>query len=488
MDQLPVEVYQYIFKYLEIVDLFDLRLVNKRFNNIVSEFSVKELIFQTGYKFRYNWAFSRRPINYLNVIPAAKQFVLRSGLFRCKGLRYLKISQFHKSRGMKLSHINSFVNLIQLEVDAGMYSSNDHLLNLPKLKVLSFSISYVSKKPGLLFDLPKLEMLDLDCTLHGVTFKYPQTIKQLKVQKCEPMMNVFRNVERFECFHLNNIDPTKQLDLFAIFPQMNELLIEEDRNNRLRQIIAEKASLEKHQVKIYYRSLECLDDEDLKRYRYKDYYLSNYTLDQHFKMYQRLADNLSFVEVMDFGILTRLFAATPIDFFDKYTNINKLFVRGRENQERFLSFIGRCTNLGFLSINDAHFDQSFYERLPAVAVILRELYIESADRAYGAQLNVDFVCRMKSLRIFNSNLELAPDEIQKVCGPQAGHLSEVGFALNRNLVHVERTIDDKYFLKNEGGLKLFNEEIDLNTLTVWLEFLKKEEKTTRSAFKKMRKV
>lgn len=281
MDRLPLELFQLIFQNLEITELFDLRLVNKRLNYAVSEFRMKELIFATNYQYRFNWSFSRQSINHLNVLPVTKQFILRSDQFNTKSLRFLKINlSSHKYRGVKLSNINQFVHLTQLEIDAGCYSADDCLLSLPNLKVLCFAIAGVRQTPGFTLDLPNLEKLDV-LDLYGVTVKHPLTVKHLKCQYMEPNLACFKNIELLECFHLTNPGPkSKNLDLLTIFPQLKQLLVEKDPNKGLKQIIAEKARLEKLDLKIYFRSLECLTYDDLKTYREKSYYLDYYTLDQ----------------------------------------------------------------------------------------------------------------------------------------------------------------------------------------------------------------
>lgn len=45
-------------------------------------------------------------------------------------------------------------------------------------------------------------------------------------------------------------------------------------------------------------------------------------LDQHFKMYPKLADNLDFVDELDFSLLTCRFRSIPIDFFEKVSLLN----------------------------------------------------------------------------------------------------------------------------------------------------------------------
>ena len=485
MDALPVELYQEIFVYLELADVFNLRLVNKRLKGVVSLYRVKELIFETGYKYRYNWSFNRQPINYLNVLPSAKQFILRSAWFDTCGLRSLKISLArHRCYRVKLSHINNLVDLCQLEIDASVYDPEDNQLVLPQLKALSFSIAGVDELPGLLLDLPKLEQLDLCCSMHGLTFKHPQTVRQLKVVRYEPMLNIFRNVERLEWFYFElDESDDKKLNLFETYPQLTELAVEQDKYDDLYGVIVQRDRLEKHELKIYYRSLECLSGKELYTYKSKDYYISCYTLQQHFKHYQRLANDLHFVNEMEYSTMIRKFGSMPLDFFEKYTNIQKLYVVGYTNPERFLKFIGNCRNLGLLSIVGT-FDQTFYDRLPSVST-LNELHIdERGSRSHDGSFDLRFVFRMDRLQVFHTNLRLTTKQVRLLCGTPAKRLGEVAFHVNRCRLQVQRTSDARYRLKNASGD--IDKMLNLDSLIASLENLKKDEKITRSKVKRMR--
>lgn len=170
----------------------------------------------------------------------------------------------------------------------------------------------------------------------------------------------------------------------------------------------------------------------------------------------------------------------------QYPNINKLFLHGRTDQKRFLSFIAGCANLGYLSISHSELDNAFYDQLPGIAMLIELHIIESNDDRSWADLDTGFVCRMKSLRVFNSNLQLNTTEVRRLCSSEAGHLEKFGVAANGNVLHVERTHEEKCCLKNENNLKLFNEEIDFDMLISWIDFLKKDVKSSRSAFKRFR--
>ena len=56
-------------------------------------------------------------------------------------------------------------------------------------------------------------------------------------------------------------------------------------------------------------------------------------------------------------------------------------------------------------------------------------------------------------------------EIEKLGSTQGGHLREAGLSADGNVIRMKQTTQGKDCLKNENGLRLFNEEIILNWLS-----------------------
>lgn len=110
MDGLPLELYESIFGYLDIGDLFTVRLLNKKFNYIVSQCRIQELaVFnpETVHRadryrenpefvpYKSNWFSSNRPKDFLRLVDGSKLFLLKnpveSSLFTLKFLKRLKV-------------------------------------------------------------------------------------------------------------------------------------------------------------------------------------------------------------------------------------------------------------------------------------------------------------------------------------------------------------------------------------------------------------
>ena len=117
MDNLPLELYHNIFSYADIYDLFNLRLLNKKFKLILSHYRIKELIVfnpqsvfnlseqsrfpsqhRNFVRYKSVWFNSDRPKNFLNLVDESKAFLLKnpadSPLFSLKFLRRLKVDHF----------------------------------------------------------------------------------------------------------------------------------------------------------------------------------------------------------------------------------------------------------------------------------------------------------------------------------------------------------------------------------------------------------
>ena len=64
LDNLFEELYPFIFQYLDLNDLNNLLVINKKLNNLVKQYPIKELIFDNGKRIKDNWILINKPINY----------------------------------------------------------------------------------------------------------------------------------------------------------------------------------------------------------------------------------------------------------------------------------------------------------------------------------------------------------------------------------------------------------------------------------------
>ena len=106
-------VYPIIFKYLNLDDLVNLKLVNKKFNKLINEYPIKECSF-SGFRFKLNRRFTDQQWNFNYYLKSNKlnSFLTNSSL-NLKWLKYLYIS--NATIDFKL--INQLIKLEYLTLD-----------------------------------------------------------------------------------------------------------------------------------------------------------------------------------------------------------------------------------------------------------------------------------------------------------------------------------------------------------------------------------
>ena len=187
MNRLPLELTVKIFSQLNLNDLKTLRLVCKKFEDIVREVKIRELIVQKEYsRLNYELWFSTSELKESGAHLSPKCFLsafsLWGGPFNFRFLRRLFIESLSEAKGIELEDINQLQHLEHLEIgfdqpprkSSSMCSLSDHQLqkqvrqatrlSLPNLKVLRI-ISFFNQRPGIEIDAPNLKVLQLPDSL-----------------------------------------------------------------------------------------------------------------------------------------------------------------------------------------------------------------------------------------------------------------------------------------------------------------------------------
>ena len=224
---LPLELTVKIFGLLNLGDLMKLRLVCKKFEWIVREVKIRELIVQKEYsRLDYELWFSTSDLKEPSMVLRPKYllsgFSFSSGPFNFRFLRRLSIESFNDAKGIELDDINRFQHLEHLEIgfdqrprkSSSMCSLFDKQpqkplypvprLSLPNLKVLRI-ISFYNQK-DIEIDAPRLKALEL-----------PNPSKYFKeIRKYVPydpaILNTYRfkpNLLDFFCDNTNVIESLK---------------------------------------------------------------------------------------------------------------------------------------------------------------------------------------------------------------------------------------------------------------------------------------
>lgn len=479
-DNLPLEIYQFIFEnYLDLNDLFRLALVNKRFNFIVKQCRMQELIFENGFKYRYNWFGINESIDLKRVIDKSKLFVLlKNRQFNLDSLRRLKIDHLRDSFKISLKTISELKRLEVLEIFLDQCKRKDNMeLCLPELKVLSFLSN--CKYTIVHFDLPKLEILDINChSLKSITFSNPFTVRKLKTYDFKIELSLFINIEQFECYSSFQSE-VQSIKILHVFPKLKELFFEDSKN--LKFLLREKTRLNRTDLNIYYKSVRMNDLSEFKMNErfYIQYY--NELMLFHMLRYSRLSDNMNWVTEVNYCKQMN-FNSLPKDFFNRFKNIQKIFINHHVTDANdLIKFIGNCRNLGHLCIQSGRLDQQFYDQIPQITYLFKLEIIEFGLNNY--ELNYDFINRMYYLKEFRTDLNGSKEIFELF---RNKNLIVIGFAINRICICVEKMRDNKYILQDLNKSILYD-QLDYKSLLQSFDYLNKGNTTrTRSQFKKMK--
>lgn len=152
LDNLPNENLIAIFGYLDLYDLIQKRLVNKRWRAIIThEMAYKELniidYFSTS---KSRWYYTGKPLNFQFLLAHYENDPLPTTIYRSKlfsamfgKLKYLRLScVLSEAAGFHLEVLNDFQSLYHLDIFSLLVRSKK-TLSLANLRVLSINKFYI---------------------------------------------------------------------------------------------------------------------------------------------------------------------------------------------------------------------------------------------------------------------------------------------------------------------------------------------------------
>ena len=227
INDLPIELYQFIFRnYLSIQDLFNCRLVNKKFKQSTYE-CVNRLVINESDIRENRWFYNNELINDDDVISfeCFKEIRSRSIFNLNKYLKYLKITfdinNYQKLKN-ELSNLNNLINLESLEIYSNYYDRFDDIkldLNLKNLKYFKFCIN--GKNNVCELNAPKLEKIEFRSKSDILIKSNPESIKHLITQNYDDELRIFKNLEIIEFKDGNNLNE----NLSSYFNNLKQLKI-----------------------------------------------------------------------------------------------------------------------------------------------------------------------------------------------------------------------------------------------------------------------
>lgn len=425
-ENLPVEIHYNVFAYLNISEILDLRLISKRFLNLIKSYNIKELSFLKDYYYDHkeNWFSTAKLIRLSVQVPYSRFHLLRrnppTNLYN---LKYLNIVD----TTISLNDINKFKKLQILMIDEAVITHGNRL-TLPDLKALSFGSVYVS---SLKLHAANLTSLSISHTvLNKTEFKHPLSIKYLKLKKYQTKALQLINLECLELedsrdLITNDLLKFKSLKKIRItsfisFDHFETLVGFGERNGR--------------EVSTYYRGVRLNETHNYKECRE--------SWEEYFQMenYKDLDDDLNYFKHLIYSNMIDKFPNShPSNFFKKYTNIQKITICSMvEDQDRLLHFIAGCQNLYYLIINFSSLDQQFYDQLATVSL----LFILNITLEDDIEINFDFIMNMPYLRELETDQEVLINENLNL--NDLKNLESIKFEIENHEILISKIDKDEY--------------------------------------------
>lgn len=470
LDTLPIDIHFHLFKYLDLNDIFKLRLISTRFNSIVKSYNITQLCFLYRKHFKCNWFSTTESATLRYYVNISKLYLLKNPSKGLLNLRYLRISSY-SLHGLKVSTLNAFTRLQILEIFGVFMSTNHHHLKLSNLNALSINIK-LKRSEKLIIDTPSLHSLCIEhLTLserNKIKFKHSQSVKYLKSCYYDDMMIKFKNLEciEFTRCKLDNLDYLLESNRFKKLQNLKKL-------KKLKfnyQLNIEEKERKKDKTTSGYttRFLELLklkkDDLEIvlngvkidKIEKIGECYNNRSSVEFQLDNYGQLEDDLYFVEKMNYNNLMYILPANQSlsSLFEKYTNIQLIEINGRiEDENRLINFISQCRSLNSLQIRNSYLSLAFYDRLPLV----RSLLMDNV----GCVDNFKFIAKMYYLNMFETTNNVQLNKHLNLNSLK--YLEWFSFRIKTQRIKIKKEKRDKYDVY-DVQYKLLIKNLNLNKL------------------------
>lgn len=443
MDELPLDIYQLIFEFLDLYDLRPVRRVCRRFKAAVSAYKIRELSFVFDDSKKFNWFHTNCPSNFLNNVHGTEFSLLTSALFSFQWLRKLKI-EFNENSGFRFEKVASF-NFRQLEQLELTYSGQpanvnkfetDQPLSLPSLRVLSIR-HY--RQARLVIDAPNLVAFDNNSGFEQASsffeFRHPQSVKFLSVYQLDDNLTIFGNAEQLEINHPNMLDPNALREFSHLRVLKMRSLLYEDRDllYKLKELIFKN----KH-LKIYCLGVRMTEGMELDEYNLdaqlnsQSNVFSRTNLSHLINHYETLDDGLDWISSINYNDLISLTnAALPPTIFRKFSNIRSIISDSKiTNPRLFAYFVGDCAVLSCLETKFSQLDQPFFDQLPTFSCLSKLTIYRTKE------LDFQFISRMFHLKYLSTNQDIAWKEEFDL--DRLKFLEVIDFKISGNLFYVKK--------------------------------------------------
>ena len=278
-NSLPNELLPFVFKHLDLADLWHSRLVCKRFKFFIDEVKLNELIISDfGRLTRPKYYYTNESYNLRNQIKIEFLSSIQAFPFNLSDLKYLVVHLlFWNDKEIKNfeKFLSDKLKLVQLQIwDLNDYNSDLNekvLLKLPKLKVIF--IDYVNVP--LTIDCPNLQQVYCGSNFRSIKFLNPQSILSLEVED-DGKMNasqaetIFKNVKYFKSKQCSRLDP----DFIDLLPNVKRVYCDQEEINEYDDYFSVTyvmdcliSKITKKDFQIFYKDVELIGSNKLRALR-----------------------------------------------------------------------------------------------------------------------------------------------------------------------------------------------------------------------------
>lgn len=420
------------------------------------------------YCFKDNWFSTCESIKLRNQINVSKLHIPTNPPINLLNLKYLGIASTSKRSPISLflnaSIFENFLNKLKKLHILQLYNIetySDIHLRLKDLKALSIqNIRFVSIY-RMVIDAPKLHSLDMNETDHNqIEFKHPFSIKYLRSDYYNKEISKFINLE---CLEFDRYSYLNSDDLL-MFNNLKKIKFNQKNYMHLKP--KDKAEL-KDLFRLKKDGLEMvLGGVKIKEHNKIDEYKINWSALVRCKFqlenYGELDDNLNFENTVEYN---RLLDLSPnnqpqSDIFKKYTNIRKIIIEKRiENENQLINFIKKCHNLYDLDAAHSSLSQEFYDQLPAITLLTKLTTFER-------NINFKFIEKMSHLMHLDADIQdnLHNEDINL---NELKSIKKILYRINHRPFVIIKQGKDKYYTD-------WKYYFNLNELTEWSKLKRTE--------------
>ena len=451
-NNLPIEIFFHLFKFLDKPDLFTCSLVNKHWHLAFAYFEpIHKLVVIDKLNFYFiNWYDSHQKVEkkvWRKALCGPETFCLLVNSPKLSKLKYLALN-CHKFE-FDLNELSKLSQLVQLEITIPFETSfRQKKVNLKfrELKVLVLHL--YTGGYSLSIDCPALNTLVyLEKYRFGsqLSVKHPQMIRKLETSMLGWKLSPFKNVE---CLVADQFEAISKATLLLL-PSLKELRYDQpiERVSRhlkgdfipiLYNFLYYAKSLKGSDFKFSFVGFQVNKLKELDRICFES--LSNESF--YAENYQLIKPNaLHFVRRVHYNeLMYELVMEPQSSFFQKFTQIEQVFASGTiQNSKHFLEFLESISSLRRLRLGRTKLTQQSYDRLPLAVPLLFELEL------YEKQLvNFDFIGKFTGLQCLSIGHCLSLESLRSLVG-QLGNLSEIFFRFETKELRIKKIRGSKVF-------------------------------------------